>query len=66
MNDEADPNGAVEHGHGARRSDAPVDGPKKPWVKPSIKIINQRLGLVESGPQLNTFVDENPAHYRPS
>ena len=47
-------------------NEAPVDGPKKPWVKPSIKIINQRLALVENGPTINAFVDENDAHYRPS
>ena len=65
MNDEANSNGAAEHGHGARRSDAPVDGPKKPWVKPSIKIVHQNLALVESGPQANIFTDEG-FKYRPS
>ena len=67
MSDAADPNGAGGQGDGARRSGAPADGPKKPWRKPSVRFINQRLALVESGPILNqNAVGEGIPGYRPS
>ena len=65
MNDATDPNGGGEQGHGPRRSNAPADGPKKPWRKPSVRIINQRLALVESGTIVNALIDEVPSGFNP-
>ena len=39
--------------------------PKRPWSKPWVRIINQRMALVESGDILHVEIDETP-NYRPS
>ena len=39
--------------------------PKRPWSKPWVRIINQRMALVESGPTVQAELDEGPK-YRPS
>ena len=51
-------------------NEAPADGLKKPWHKPSVRILNRRLDLV-SQKVLNVFVGETPTShgvsgYKPS
>ena len=51
-------------------NEAPADGLKKPWRKPSVRIINQRLALVENGqivnPPAGEVVKNLQPGYRPS
>ena len=52
-------------------NEAPADGPKKPWRKPSVRIINQHLSRVKGGGTVNVWVGETPTShgaggYRPS
>ena len=51
-------------------NEAPADGLKKPWRKPSVRILNRRLDLVSQKP-VNIGLAETPTShgvsgYRPS
>ena len=41
-------------------NEAPADGSKKPWRKPSIRVIDQHLSRVGTGQVVNPFVGETP------